>query len=166
MRAFVAGFLVIVLTNVFSNSAKADLRVALIDEATLPYDLSPSNYKNSSSKYENSESNYKNSSSNYENSESNYKNSSSNYENGESGHRRLILKKEGSYYFIGYYVMASNGTTNYFSQNGKRIFYGPKDTDAIFCQEDGEFCGVLANIDGKFCLGLTKRGWKILLLSE
>lgn len=166
MRGLAAGFLVIVLTNVLSNSAKADLRVALIDEATLPYDLSPSNYKNSSRNYANSTSNYTNSSSNYENSESNYENSASNYENGESGRRRLILKKEGNYYFAGYYVMARHGPTNYFSQKGKRIFYNPKDSDAIFCEQNGEFCGVLGTIDGNFCLGLTKLGWKILLLSD
>lgn len=166
MRALFASCLVIALASVFPSGAKADLRITLIEEATLPYGLSPSNYKNSSSNYANSISNYINSLSNYENSESNYENSASNYENGESGHRRLILKKGGSYYFVGYYVVAKNGTTNYYSKKGKRIFYNPKDTDAVFCEHDGDFCGVLATVDETFSLGLTKRGWKMLLLSE
>ncbi|EPV9045532.1 hypothetical protein ACWAZS_003940, partial [Shigella flexneri] len=84
-----------------SGQALADLPIVLVDEARLPYDYSPSNYDISPS--------------NYDNSESNYDNSSSNYDNSRNGNRRLIYSANGSRTFAGYYVIANNGTTNFFS---------------------------------------------------
>ncbi|EGA6815099.1 hypothetical protein ACVR4I_004534, partial [Shigella flexneri] len=103
-----------------SGQALADLPIVLVDEARLPYDYSPSNYDISPSNYDNSISNYDNSPSNYDNSESNYDNSSSNYDNSRNGNRRLIYSANGSRTFAGYYVIANNGTTNFFSTSGKR----------------------------------------------
>jgi hypothetical protein len=143
-------------------TALADLPVTVIDESGLPYSLSPSNYKNSSANYNNAISNYANASSNYDNSEANYSNSSANYDNGPNGKRRLIYNQR----FVGYYVPAKNGTTNFFSPSGKRIFYNPKDGSGIFSASDGTFCGVLARVDSKFSLALTENGIKVLLLSE
>lgn len=144
----------------------ADLPVVMIEESGLPYDLSPSNYDNSPSNYDNSISNYDNSPSNYDNSESNYDNSASNYDNGRNGTRRLVYKDGSSLKFIGYYVLAKNGTTNFFSPRGKRMFYNPKKGLAIFGGKDGTFCGVLARIKGDFSLALTEHGAKVLMLSD
>jgi len=145
-------FLLALAASLVCSSALADLPVALIDESSLPYNLSPSNYDNSPS--------------NYDNSESNYDNSASNYDNGRSGERRLIYKDGGSPKFAGYYVAAKNGTTNFFSPRGKRVFYNPKKGRGIFGGKDGTFCGVLAQVNGELSLALTERGAKILLLSE
>ena len=101
-----------------SGQALADLPIVLVDEARLPYDYSPSNYDISPSNYDNSISNYDNSPSNYDNSESNYDNSSSNYDNSRNGNRRLIYSANGSRTFAGYYVIANNGSTNFFSTSG------------------------------------------------
>ena len=161
-----ARLLLLIAVSVFAGGALADLPVVQIDESSLPYSLSPSNYDNSSSNYDNSISNYDNSSSNYDNSESNYNNSASNYANGRNGSHRLIFNDDGALKFAGYYVLASNGVTNFFSASGKRMFYSPKKGRAVFGGNDGAFCGVLARVDGKFSLGLTQRGMKILLLSQ
>jgi len=159
-------FVVSVAACVAAGSALADLPVFQIDESSLPYNLSPSNYDNSPSNYGNSISNYDNSPSNYDNSESNYSNSASNYENSRNGSRRLIFKDGGSLKFSGYYVSASNGVTNFFSPSGKRMFYNPKKGRGIFGGRDGTFCGVLARVDGEFSLALTERGMKVLFLSQ
>jgi len=66
--------LLAVAFSVVAGAAFADLSITLVDEARLPYELSPSNYDNSPSNYDNSVSNYDNSPSNYDNSESNYDN--------------------------------------------------------------------------------------------
>jgi len=142
-----------------SGQALADLPIVLVDGARLPYDYSPSNYDNSISNYDNSPSNY-------DNSESNYENSSSNYENSRSGDRRLIYKANGSPTFAGYYVVASNGTTNFFSPSGKRMFYTPKDGRGVYGGRDGSFCGVLAVMNNQFSLALTENGLKIMFLSK
>ncbi|GHA70929.1 hypothetical protein GCM10009007_09730 [Formosimonas limnophila] len=68
------------LLYVFCNIALADLPIKFINEASLPYNYSPSNYDNSESNYDNSISNYDNSPLNYDNSESNYDNSAAKYE--------------------------------------------------------------------------------------
>jgi hypothetical protein len=149
-----------------SDIAFADLSVAPVDELNLPYGLSPSNYNNSPSNYANSISNYDNSPSNYDNSESNYNNSASNYNNGRSGGKRLIFKDGGSLKFAGYYISASNGVTNFFSISGKRMFYNPKKSSAVFGGQDGNFCGVLAHVDGEYSLALTQHGMRILFLSQ
>jgi len=159
-------FLLAVALFLASGIAFADLPVASIDESSLPYGLSPSNYDNSPSNYDNSISNYDNSPSNYDNSESNYNNSASNFDNGRSGSKRLILKDGGTPKFAGYYVFASNGVTNFFSPSGKRMFYNPKKGRAVFGGRDGSFCGVLARVDGEYSLALTERGMKVLFLSQ
>lgn len=139
--------------------AAADLPIALVNEASLPYDFAPSNYDNSISNYDNSPSNY-------DNSESNYDNSASNFDNSRSGDRRLIYTDGSTPKFAGYYVRAKNGVTNFFSPSGKRIFYNPKKGRGIYGGKDGSFCGVLARVDGKFSLALTESGLKLLLLSQ
>ncbi len=65
MRSRVQRVLVALAACLISGGALADLPVAPIDESSLPYGLSPSNYDNSSSNYDNSISNYDNSLSNY-----------------------------------------------------------------------------------------------------
>ena len=154
------------LASLVSGVARADLPVALIEESRLPYDLGPSNYDNSSSNYDNSISNYDNSPSNYENSESNYNNTSSNYENSRNGKRRLVYMERGTPKFAGYYIVASNGVTNFFSPSGKRMFYNPKKGQSVFGGTDGTFCGVLGRVDSTFSLALTDRGLRLLLLSQ
>lgn len=158
--------LLLVATSVAAGGALADLPVVQIDESSLPYNLSPSNYDNSPSSYDNSISNYDNSPSNYDNSESNYDNSASNYDNSRSGNKRLIFKDGGTLKFAGYYVAAGNGVANFFSPSGKRMFYNPKKGRAIFGGRDGMFCGVLARVDGEFSLALTERGMRVLFLAQ
>ncbi|EPE3791142.1 hypothetical protein ACSIDS_002292, partial [Shigella flexneri] len=135
-----------------SGQALADLPIVLVDEARLPYDYSPSNYDISPS--------------NYDNSESNYDNSSSNYDNSRNGNRRLIYSANGSRTFAGYYVIANNGTTNFFSTSGKRMFYTPKGGRGVYGGKDGSFCGALVVINGQFSLALTDNGLKIMYLSN
>lgn len=136
-----------------------------VSESSLNYELSPSNYDNSPSNYDNSISNYDNSPSNYDNSESNYDKSSSNYSNGASGERRLLLEKDAGMCRVGYYVRADNGVINFFSTDGKRLLYNPKEGIGIFHGENGDFCGVLAMVQGDYVLALTDAGRKILLFA-
>ncbi|ENP6593468.1 hypothetical protein ACD052_004581 [Shigella flexneri] len=121
-----------------SGQALADLPIVLVDEARLPYDYSPSNYDNSSS----------------------------NYDNSRNGNRRLIYSANGSRTFAGYYVIANNGTTNFFSTSGKRMFYTPKGGRGVYGGKDGSFCGALVVINGQFSLALTDNGLKIMYLSN
>lgn len=148
----------LITSCLLSPLAMADLEVVLINKSDLPYSLSPSNYSNSSSNYDNSISNYDNSKSNYANSKTNYDNSSSNFNNGKSGDKRLLLKKDGSYYYIGYYVWTDKGRINFFSASGDRIFYSPPKTDAIFDGEKGEFAGAMATLNDKNVLAVTEKG--------
>ncbi len=166
MWTHVRQILVLLVASAAAGVAMADLPVVEINESSLPYNLSPSNYNNSPSNYDNSISNYDNSSSNYDNSESNYSNSASNYDNSRNGKRRLIFKDGSSLKFAGYYVQASNGVTNFFSPSGKRMFYNPKKSRAVFGGKDGTFCGVLARVDGEFSLALTERGMRVMFLSQ
>ncbi|CSO14186.1 hypothetical protein A8J89_004604 [Shigella sonnei] len=128
-----------------SGQALADLPIVLVDEARLPYDYSPSNYDISPS---------------------NYDNSISNYDNSRNGNRRLIYSANGSRTFAGYYVIANNGTTNFFSTSGKRMFYTPKGGRGVYGGKDGSFCGALVVINGQFSLALTDNGLKIMYLSN
>ncbi|MEX6396715.1 hypothetical protein AB6E88_06285 [Providencia hangzhouensis] len=144
-----------------SGQALADLRIVLVDEARLPYDSSPSNYDISPSNYDNSISNYDNSPSNYDNSESNYDNSSSNYNNSRNGNRRLIYSANGSRTFAGYYVIANNGTTNFFSTSGKRMFYTPKGGARRLWRQRWELLrGIGRHKWPIFALALTDNGLK------
>ena len=139
-------------------AARADLQVILADESDLPYALSPSKYSNSSSKYSNSISKYSNSSSKYSNSSSKYDNSPSKHSNSKSGDQRLLIKKDDSFFYIGYYVWGDEGLINFFSPDGDRLFYSPPETDAIFEGEDGEFAGSLASIKDEKVLVVTEKG--------
>lgn len=121
-----------------SGQALADLPIVLVDEARLPYDYSPSNYDISPS----------------------------NYDNSRNGNRRLIYSANGSRTFAGYYVIANNGTTNFFSTSGKRMFYTPKGGRGVYGGKDGSFCGALVVINGQFSLALTDNGLKIMYLSN
>jgi hypothetical protein len=101
VRPSVLKCLLILAATLVCGSALAHLPIALIDESSLPYNLSPSNYDNSPSNYDNSPSNH-------DNSESNYDNSALNCDNGRNGDRRLIYKDRSSLNFAGYYVAAKN----------------------------------------------------------
>ena len=144
----------------------ADLPVALVSESSLPFSLSPAHFDNSPSNFDNSISNFDNSSSNVDNSESNFENSASNYENGPNGKRRLIYNEDGTSKFVGYYVAAKNGTTNFYSPSGKRMFYNPKKGFGVFGAKDGDFCGALVRVKGEISLALTEHGAKVLFLSQ
>ena len=149
----------------WSTIAQADLEVILAEESDLPYSLSPSKYSNSSSKYSNSISKYSNSGSKYSNNSSKYDNSPSKYSNSKSGDQRLLLKKDESYFYIGYYVWGDDGLVNYFSSDGDRLFYSPPGTDAIFDGEEGEFSGVFGSIKDKKVLIVTEKGQLTLVKS-
>ena len=166
LSRFLPFVLVVVLLASGTAARAADLPVALVNEASLPYEFSPLNYDNSPSNYDNSVSNYDNSPSNYDNSESNYDNSSSNYDNGRNGKRRLVLKDGSTLKYVGYYVRAKNGVTNFFSPSGKRVFYNPKKGRALFGGQNGQFFGVLARVNGEFSIALTEEGFKVLTLAQ
>ncbi|MDD0435742.1 hypothetical protein PS030_11065, partial [Shigella sonnei] len=89
-----------------------------------------------------------------------------NYDNSRNGNRRLIYSANGSRTFAGYYVIANNGTTNFFSTSGKRMFYTPKGGRGVYGGKDGSFCGALVVINGQFSLALTDNGLKIMYLSN
>lgn len=136
--------------------AFCDLKIIVINEYSLPYDFSPSKYENSEIKYENSLMKYENSDFKYENSHLNYKNTI-------NGKRRLILDN----YFVGYYVMASHGVTNFFSPNEERMFYLPKNGIAVFDAKNRKFSGVFAKgKDELYYLFLTEYGLKHLRLNQ
>ena len=155
----ILGFLAIARSN-------ADITVTNIIESRLPYSHSPQNYELSPSNYENSVSNYENSPSNYNNSNSNYDNSPSNYANSVNGKRSILVEENGKSVHSGYYVLNSDGVTNFYSPKGKRLFYSPKASVGVYHGEKGFFCGVLTKFDGKLQLALTEKGQKVLLLSE
>ena len=149
----------------FTSPAIADIIVNIVDESSLPYNLSPNKYDNSPNKYDNSPNKYDNSSNKYDNSSNKYDNSPSKYSNTASGDKRLLLKSDGKLTFVGYYTR--NGSiTNFFSPKGTRLFYNPPGTDSVFEAEGGEFSGVFVMSDGSYVLGLTKNGLKSLLLAD
>jgi hypothetical protein len=160
MKYLIAGILL-----ALSSSALADLEVILANESGLPYALSPSKYSNSSSKYSNSISKYSNSGSKYSNSSSKYDNSPSKHSNGKSGDQRLLLKKDGNYFYIGYYVWGDEGLINFFSSSGERVFYSPPETDAIFEGDKGEFAGSIATLKDAKILIVTEKGQLALVKS-
>jgi hypothetical protein len=153
----------ILLLILTTGTAFADLPVISIDEKQLSDELSPTNPENSPSNSTNSISNSENSGSNVDNSETNYENSPANYKNAKNGNRRLLYKDGSLLRFVGYYVTAKNGTTNFFSPTGVRIFFNPKKGTAVFSAKDGSFVGVLAPINKRLSLGLTESGMKVLL---
>lgn len=136
----------------------ADLKVQVARESELPFLLSPENSVNFPDNVNNSINNSINSASNPDNSSSNPENSPSKTENGMAGNRRLLFEKDGTYYFIGYFVVGKNRLINFFSPYGKRMFYGHSGTVALFGAEKGEFCGALATANNKTVLMLTEKG--------
>ena len=136
----------------------ADLKVQVAKESELPFSLSPQNPINSPGNSDNSINNSGNSASNPDNSSSNPENSPSKTENGMTGNRRLLFEKDGIYYFIGYFVLSENRLINFFSPYGKRMFYAPSGSDALFGSENGEFCGALSTVNNKTVLMLTENG--------
>jgi len=159
------GVCMLMLIIASSSAHAVDLPIVLISESELPFSLSPSNFDNSPSNFSNSISNFENSASNFQNSESNFQNSSSNYNNGPNGNKRLIQTGNGTK-VVGYYVVAESGVTNFFSPNGKRLFYNPKKGAGIFGGKDGSFCGVLIRGKNALSLELTEDGAKLLFLLE
>jgi len=152
MNKFPTIFVFLVLLIAAPVSVFADLKVIIAKESGLPFELSPSKFSNSPSKFSNSPSKFSNSPSKFDN-------SPSKFDNGKSGNRRLLLEQGGSYfYIIGYYVWGDDGLINFFSSKGKRLFYSPTETDALFGGEDGEFCGTLATLRGENILVLTEKG--------
>jgi hypothetical protein len=141
------------------------MTVWAVDKAKFGYDLGASNYDNSPSNYDNSKSNYDNSVSNYDNSPSNYDNSKSNYDNGRSGQRRLV-SSDGKW--LGYYVKASNGTLNFYSTKGERVFYHPnnKSTLSVFYSAESAWAGSLIVDQGEVFLGLDEKAYLFLLYSN
>ena len=136
----------------------ADYEILLAKESDLPFQLSPSKFSNSPSKFSNSVSKFSNSPSKFSNSPSKFSNSPSKHSNGSSGDHRLLLKRDGQFYYVGYYVWSDDGLLNFFSSEGTRLFYSPPDTGAIFDGEDGEFCGTLASYEGQDVLVITEKG--------
>lgn len=141
-----------------SHSANADLEVIFAKEAEMPFALSLTKLSNSPSKFNNSINKFSNSASNFSNSPSKFDNSPSKQDNGKSGKNRLLIKKLGSYDYIGYYVWNGEGVMNFFSPKGTRLFYSPADTDAVFDGSDGKYCGTLARIENEDVLVITESG--------
>lgn len=146
--------------------AIADLKVVLAKESELPFELSPLKFSNAPSKFSNSVSKFSNSPSKFANSPSKFDNSPSKFDNSTSGSRRILLEQGGNYIYIGYYVWGDDGLINFFSSNGKRLFYSPSETDALFGGEDGEFCGILAILKEEKVLMLTEKGQLAFMKEE
>ncbi len=159
-------FILLALLIAVPVSAFADLKVVLAKASDLPFELSPSKFTNSPSKFSNSVSKFSNSPSKFSNSPSKFDNSSSKFDNGRSGNRRLLLEQDGSYSYIGYYVWGDDSLINFFSSNGKRLFYSPSETDALFGGEDGEFSGTLATLKEEKVLVLTEKGQLAFIKEE
>jgi hypothetical protein len=140
----------------------ADLKVQAVKESELAFNLSSKNPVNSPDASNNSIKNPDNSPSNQKNSSSNHENSPSKTENTMNGNRRLLFEKDGTYYFIGYFVAGEKRYINFFSPFGKRMFYTPSGSSALFGSENGEFCGTLSTANNKTTLLLTEKGQSIL----
>ena len=161
-----AVYLLLALIGAASSAHASDIPISIVDESSLPFALSPSNFENSPNNFGNSISNFENSDTTSANSESNFKNSPSNAKNKSGGSSRLIYVAHGMPKYVGYYVLSNTGVTNFFSPSGNRIFYNPKKGAAIFGGRDGSFCGALVRANGQLRLELTEHGIKLLLLSQ
>jgi hypothetical protein len=166
MRSLPLSILILVFLIASPALVFADLKIIVADESDLPFALSPLRFSNSPSKFSNSVSKFSNSPSKFSNSPSKFDNNPSNIDNSQSGNRRLLLEKKGSFFYIGYYVWGDDGLINFFSSNGKRLFYSPSETDALFCSEDGEFCGTLAVLKDEKVLVLTEKGQLAFMQEE
>lgn len=149
----------IALIGVLSfSAAHADLIIESLDRYSLPIQYSPSYVYNSSSYVYNSSSYVYNSPSYVYNSPSYVYNSPSYVYNGVSGDKRLLLNTNSGLSRVGYYVITDDGLINFFSVKGKRMFYSPKDTPAIFQDSTGKFSGVIAPVDNDYKLLLNNYG--------
>jgi hypothetical protein len=140
----------------------ADLKVQVVKESEMQAQLSTKNPVNSPDASSNSIKSPDNSPANPKNTSSNPENSPSKTENGMNGNRRLLYEKDGTYYFIGYFVLGEKRFINFFSPFGKRMFYTPSESKALFGSETGEFCGALSTINNKTMLLLTETGQSVL----
>lgn len=157
-------YFVLVTGLMFISVAHADLMISFINESSLPYEYSKSNYSNSPSNYSNSISNYSNSISNYSNSPSNYNNSPS--KNGTNSENRLLVKDGSTLQRVGYYIYTDSGVINFFSTSGKRMFYNPQKGIGVFQGSSGGFTGVLVPIENEYQLFLNETGQKTLFMSQ
>lgn len=139
-----------------------DMQLVVVTQAQLPKDFQPSKYDNSPRNYDNSLKNYENSPDNFDNSDTNPDNSVTLPENGPRGNRRLVFKDGDDVIFLGYYIRTRSGVTNIYAPIGKRMFYNPKKSRAVFGADDGEFYGAMALKDGQVSLVLTEEGVAVL----
>ena len=159
---FVVYALCIVAFFADSQRASADFKILPSTEGILPSALSSSKYANSPSKYSNSPSKYSNSASKLANSSSRYANSPYNSANRRTGHRRLFIGMNATAGYIGYYALTDDGLMNFFSSKGARLFYSPYDTDALFENQSGKFCGTLAIVRDEGVVILTENGRAVM----
>lgn len=162
MKKLIATCLILALLLAAPGLVSADLKVQVAKESELPFSISPQNPINSPSNSNNAINNPGNSASNPINSPSNPENSPSKTENGMTGNRRLLFEKDGVHYFVGYFVLTENNLLNFFSPYGKRMFFTPSGSAALFGSDDGEFCGALATVNGKTVMILTENGQSAL----
>jgi hypothetical protein len=146
----------------FPAEVLADLKVQVVNESEMQQQLSSQNPVNSPDASNNSIKNPDNTPTNQKNASSNPENSPSKTENSMNGNRRLLFEKDGTYYFIGYFVVGEKRLINFFSPFGKRMFYTPPGSSALFGSEGGEFCGALSTVNNKTVLLLTEKGQSIL----
>jgi len=150
----------------FSYAAHADLIVESFDRYSLPTQYSPSYLYNSPSYLYNSPSYLYNSPSYLYNSPSYLYNSPSYLYNGNTGDKRLLLNTNSGLSRVGYYVITDDGLINFFSVKGKRMFYSPKDTPAIFQDSTGKFSGVIAPVGNDYKLLLNNYGVEVVYNSN
>ncbi len=157
----------IALMGILSFSvAHADLSIESLEQYSLPMQYSPSYMYNSPSYMYNSPSYMYNSSSYMYNSSSYMYNSPSYMYNGNSGNKRLLLNTNSGLSRVGYYVITDDGLINFFSVKGKRMFYSPKDTPAIFQDSTGKFSGIIAPVSNEYKLLLNSHGVEIMYSSN
>ncbi|WP_347266489.1 hypothetical protein [Paracoccus sp. (in: a-proteobacteria)] len=130
--------------------ALADAPLFLIDQTSLPFDLSPGAPQNAPSRQANSPNAAANSAANPANGTANRANSPDNPANGQ----RLIFTADGT--VLGYYAPNGSGTLNLFSVSGKRVAYRPRGSKSLF-SSDGRWCGTVADAEaGGFAFGVIR----------
>ena len=90
-----------ILGVLWTEPARADLHVVIIQEFGLPFSLSQTNFANSPTNFANSNTNFANAETNFANSPTNYSNNSSNYANGPNGQRRLLSSRNVNAHVVG-----------------------------------------------------------------
>ena len=157
----------IALIGVLSfSAAHADLIIESLDRYSLPIQYSPGYVYNSPGYVYNSPGYVYNSSGYVYNSPGYVYNSPGYVYNGVSGNKRLLLNTSSGLSRVGYYVITDDGLINFFSVKGKRMFYSPKDTPAIFQDSTGKFSGVIAPADNEYKLLLNNNGVEVMYSSN